>query len=41
MATGNDSFTAIADKDLASNLSQADFMVVAENIMCAYPISDI
>lgn len=41
MATGNDSFTAIADSDLASNLSQADFMVVAEDIMCAYPISDI
>lgn len=37
----NDTFSAISDNDLASNLSQADFTVIAENIMCAYPISDI
>jgi hypothetical protein len=38
MATSNDSFPAINDSDLASNLSHT---VIAENIMCAYPISDI
>ncbi|KAF3046328.1 hypothetical protein E8E12_001589 [Didymella heteroderae] len=37
MAASNDTFSAIADSGLATNLS----LVIAENIMCAYPISDI
>lgn len=43
MATGihNGSIPAIAESDLASDLSSQDFTLVAENIMCAYPISDI
>lgn len=41
MATSNGTFSGIFDSDLAANLSQVDFTVIAENIMCAYPISDI
>ncbi|KAF3040198.1 hypothetical protein E8E11_000749 [Didymella keratinophila] len=41
MATSNDTSLTIADGDLASNLSLVDFTVIAEDIMCAYPISDI
>ncbi|KAF3001813.1 hypothetical protein E8E13_003021 [Curvularia kusanoi] len=37
----NDTFPDIAASNLASNLSQSDFTVIAQNIMCAYPISDI
>lgn len=41
MAASNGTFPAISDSDLATNLSLVDFTLIAQNVMCAYPISDI
>lgn len=37
----NDTLPTWAGNDLVSNGSQQDFIMVAQNVMCAYPISDI
>ena len=37
----NNTMSALVDEDLILSGSQQDFTLIAQNIMCAYPISDI